>query len=214
MMTMTVTLKLACELFPRESEAVQETSVVPTANVAPEPGLHDHVILFEGVTWADYQRLLEIRGDRSAPRMSFLEGKLEIMSPSKWHERVKSNAGHLVVAWCEVRGVEISAYGSWTLEDETVERGVEADECFVLGDVARVVRIQPNAVASEVGAVDCDLAILQLRDRLVVVPFIVVEDRLKQERGRPVDSDDVSVRQPDFGPAAAGGDDLVTGVDR
>ena len=32
------------------------------------------------------------------------------------------------------RGVGLTPYGSWTLEDKAVERGVEPDECYVLGD--------------------------------------------------------------------------------
>jgi Uma2 family endonuclease len=53
----------------------------------------DHYVHLYGVTWADYLRLLEIRGDRSAPRMTYLEGTLEIMSPSRTHDEIKSYIG-------------------------------------------------------------------------------------------------------------------------
>lgn len=45
--------------------------------------VEDKIIILRGATWADYQRLLEMRGDRSAPRIAYLEGELEIMSPSR-----------------------------------------------------------------------------------------------------------------------------------
>jgi len=42
----------------------------------------DRIVLLEGATWGDFQRLLEIRGDRPVPRMAYLDGVLELMSPS------------------------------------------------------------------------------------------------------------------------------------
>jgi hypothetical protein len=39
----------------------------------------DHFVHLDGVTWADCERLLEIRGDHSAPRITYLAGTLEIL---------------------------------------------------------------------------------------------------------------------------------------
>jgi Uma2 family endonuclease len=94
----------------------------------------DHVVVLQDVTWADYQRILEIRGDRSAPRIAYSEGRLEIMSPSKDHEAIKSLIGCLLEVYCLETGVEFSTFGSWTLEDKAVSCGVEPDECYVFGD--------------------------------------------------------------------------------
>lgn len=96
----------------------------------------DHFVKLYGASWSDYQRLLELRGDRSAPRITYLEGTLEIMSPSRNHESIKSILGRLVEVWCLEHGVEFSTYGSWTLENEAAQRGVEPDECYVVGRVA------------------------------------------------------------------------------
>ncbi len=93
-------------------------------------------MILRGVTWADYQRLLEVRGDRSAPRLTYLEGRVEIMSPSRSHESIKSIIGCLVEVYCLERGIEFTTYGSWTLEDKAADRGAEPDECFVFGEVA------------------------------------------------------------------------------
>ena len=95
----------------------------------------DHFVHLPG-TWSDYQRLLELRGDRSAPRITFLEGVLEIMSPSRSHESIKSIIGRLVEVWCLEHNVEFSTYGSWTLEDKELDRGAEPDECYVFGVVS------------------------------------------------------------------------------
>ncbi|HEU4620176.1 MAG TPA: Uma2 family endonuclease [Gammaproteobacteria bacterium] len=93
----------------------------------------DHYVHLRGVTWDDYLRLLEIRGERSTPRMTYLEGTLEIMSPSRSHDEIKSYIGRLVEAWCLERNVEFTPYGSWTLKSKRDERGAEADECYVFG---------------------------------------------------------------------------------
>jgi Uma2 family endonuclease len=107
----------------------------------------DHIVVLDGVTGADYQRMREIRGDRSAPRIAYAEGRLEMMSPSRDHETLKSLIGRLVEVYCLEAGVEFSAYGSWTLEDKAVNHGVEPDECYVFGDLRAAPR--PD-LASEV----------------------------------------------------------------
>lgn len=97
----------------------------------------DQIIVLHDVTWDDYERLLEMRGDHSAPRISYLEGEVEIMSPSKDHEQIKSYIGFLLETWCVDRGVEVRPFGSWTLKKKKDKRGVEADECYVFGTEPR-----------------------------------------------------------------------------
>lgn len=89
--------------------------------------------MLRGVSWADYQRVMEIRGDHAAPRITYLDGQLEIMSPSKDHESRKSLIGRLVEVFCLEMGIDFSTYGSWTLEDKDVRAGAEPDECYVFG---------------------------------------------------------------------------------
>lgn len=115
--------------------AMSSPALAPDPSTAAPHDEGDQVIVLTGATWADYQRLLEVRGERPVPRISYLEGRLQLMSPSKRHELLKSMIGHLVVTYCLERGIDLTPYGSWTLEDKEVERGVEPDECFVLGDI-------------------------------------------------------------------------------
>lgn len=107
----------------------------------------DHFVHLSGATWADYERLLELRGDRSAPRITYLEGLIEIMSPSRSHESIKSIIGRLVEVWCLEHGMEFATYGSWTIGDRKVERGVEPDECYVFSAIAEP---EPPELAIEV----------------------------------------------------------------
>lgn len=108
--------------------------VVPALSSYDGVAHHDHIVVLHDATWADYERLLEMRGDHSAPRYAYLGGELEIMSPSRTHEAIKSVIGSLIEVWCLERGVEFRTLGSWTLKDRAVERGAEPDECYVFGD--------------------------------------------------------------------------------
>jgi len=95
----------------------------------------DHIVLLRSAAWSDYQRMLELRGERSVPRLAYLKGVLELMSPSREHEAIKSIIGRLVDVWCVEHGIEFNVYGSWTLESPEAERAVEPDECYVFDDV-------------------------------------------------------------------------------
>jgi Uma2 family endonuclease len=93
----------------------------------------DKIAVLSGLSWSDYQRMLELRGDASVPRFAYLKGQLEIMTPSLSHESIKSRIGCLVEVWCLESNVEFSPYGSWTLENKSAEGGLEPDECYVFG---------------------------------------------------------------------------------
>lgn len=94
----------------------------------------DHFVHLFGATWADYQRMLKLRGDdRSAPRITYFDGLLEIVTLSLAHELIKSVIGRLVETWCLEQDMEFSAAGSWTLQNKLKKAGLEPDECYVFG---------------------------------------------------------------------------------
>ena len=88
-------------------------------------------------SWAAYERILDRRGDHFAPRISYLDGDVEIMSASRDHEQIESYISRLLGTWCMDREIEFMPLGSWTLTDESKRSGVEADECFVFGTKKR-----------------------------------------------------------------------------
>lgn len=55
------------------------------------------------------------------------------MSPSRWHDGIKTTLARLIEAWAETRDVPIFGVGSWTLKDEAKNLGLEPDECYVGG---------------------------------------------------------------------------------
>ena len=107
----------------------------PHARAVPDADDVDHVVCLHDVSWSDYERILRVRGDHSAPRIAYLEGELEIMSPSHSHEVIKSFIGCLVETYCMENDIEFSPVGSWTLKERPKKRGAEPDECYVFGEV-------------------------------------------------------------------------------
>lgn len=107
---------------------------LPAPPSGGSPHLEDHFVHLGGVSWQDYEHVLAMRGDRSAPRIAYLDGVLEIMSPSIHHESVKSNVGRLLEVWMDERGFDYRKLGSWTLKKEESRKGADPDECYVLGD--------------------------------------------------------------------------------
>lgn len=100
-----------------------------------DPSTMDHFVHLH-VDWQGYEQLLAMRGENPVPRITYLNGLAELMSPSRYHEIDKKRFARLLEAWSEVAGVPLEGYGSWTLKDKAVDRGAEADECYTVRRVA------------------------------------------------------------------------------
>ena len=110
----------------------------------------DQHVLLHDVSWEQYVALAESRGESASPRLTYLEGELEIMSPSNRHERAKTLIARLVEAFDEEREVGLVGLGSTTFRRQAKERGLEPDECYCLGaskespDLAIEVALRPS----------------------------------------------------------------------
>lgn len=103
---------------------------VQPPEITAEP---DQRVRFHGVTWEGYESLLAIRGEKSVPRITYLAGEVELMSPSLDHEHIAKMLARLLEAYAEETGLSLNGYGSWTIKEEALERGLEPDECCCLG---------------------------------------------------------------------------------
>ena len=99
-----------------------------------DPSSVDHRVVLHGVSWEQYEAILAIRGDEGGTRLTYLQGELEIMTPSRQHETLKTLFGRLLEAYAEEAGIELNGAGSWTIRSAPKERGLEPDECYVIGD--------------------------------------------------------------------------------
>lgn len=108
---------------PQPSPTVRPGEYIPTA---------DQRVVVYGVSWAHYEAHLAMRGEGSVPRIAYLRGTLELMSPSRDHERITSWIGRLIEVYAEERDVQLAPYRSWTLKHPD-QAGAEPDECYVFG---------------------------------------------------------------------------------
>lgn len=90
----------------------------------------DSVLTQHGVSWDEYEELLETVGDASGLRISYDEGRLQIMTLSQRHERYSTLIGRMVDRVSRVLRIKILFYGSTTMRKQRKQKGVEPDGCF------------------------------------------------------------------------------------
>jgi len=100
----------------------------------PGPPTHrDQVVVLYRIPWAQYDGLCIARENTAGPRMAYLDGALEIMSPSPRHEYEKTLIARLVEAYAEEEGLSLNGFGSTTYRRKVKEAGLEPDECYCIG---------------------------------------------------------------------------------
>jgi Uma2 family endonuclease len=92
----------------------------------------DQRITLYDVSWSDFELILKIRGDRAGVRVTYLNGVLELMSPSVDHEGIKTTIGRLLETYAMERDIPLNGFGSWTLKNAVRARGVEPDQCYTV----------------------------------------------------------------------------------
>ncbi|GMR22282.1 MAG: Uma2 family endonuclease [Acidobacteriota bacterium] len=95
-------------------------------------------VMLHDVSWRTYESLLEDFVDRSSPRLTYDQGTLEIMSPTKQHEELNRILALLVDTASDELGLDVQSLGSTTFRREDLGRGFEPDSCFYFAEAARV----------------------------------------------------------------------------
>jgi Uma2 family endonuclease len=91
------------------------------------------------VPWEDYERLLEELEDRPGFRVTYDQGRLEIMSPRPKHERYKSFLDRMIIAVADYLDVNVEPCGSTTWKKEQDGKGTEPDNCYYVANADRVI---------------------------------------------------------------------------
>ncbi len=86
-------------------------------------------LLLDAVPWRSYEYLLRAFDERRI-RITYDRGRLEIMTVSVKHERIKHLLGLLIVTLAIELGQNIAGGGSMTFKRRKKRRGLEPDECF------------------------------------------------------------------------------------
>jgi len=97
-----------------------------------------HQLLIKDVSWPAYKRILAELGDNRSSRIAYSQGMLEIMAPLPEHEVAKVIIGDLVKALLEELDLEFWSLGSTTFDKESMDAGVEPDDCFYIQNEARI----------------------------------------------------------------------------
>ena len=106
-----------------------ETLLNPDENL---PGSEVRYIT-DKVSWEYYETLLTQLGDSLEFRLTYLDGILEVMSPSRNHERIKTLIGDLLRIYFLETDTEYYPTGSMTLRNPEQRGGTEPDESYCIG---------------------------------------------------------------------------------
>lgn len=112
----------------------------------------EQVFISNEVSWQVYESLLESIGD-DYPGISitYLEGTLEIMSPSRRHEFNKKIIALLIESYFLETDIDFYPLGSTTFREQTVARGIEPDECYCINSEKSVPDIAIEVVVTSGG---------------------------------------------------------------
>ena len=101
----------------------------PSARHVTAPPASPQLFTLENVRWGTYERLLHDL-DGQHVRITYDRGRMVLMSPLPWHERVKRLIGRMIELACLELAIPISSLGSTTWKRKDLNRGLEADECY------------------------------------------------------------------------------------
>ena len=96
-------------------------------------------LLVEDVNWQQFESILAELGERRASRLSYSNGRLEIMVPLPEHEKAKEIIGDMVKILLEAQQIAFESLGSTTLKNERMSQAVEPDTCFYIQNQAAVI---------------------------------------------------------------------------
>jgi Uma2 family endonuclease len=90
----------------------------------------DSVLIQHGVSWEEYEELLESVGEAGSLRISYDKGTLQIMSPSSKHENRAILIERMVDVLSFRRRIKVLFFGSTTIKKHRAQKGAEPDACF------------------------------------------------------------------------------------
>lgn len=89
-------------------------------------------VLLENITWHTFKTMLVEMGSNRTNRITYDQGKIEIMTPQKPHESSNRLIEVFVGVLCEELGLEVNRVGSLTLTRDDLEYGAEPDSSYYI----------------------------------------------------------------------------------
>lgn len=94
-------------------------------------------ITIPDVTWQDFEQILTDLGEKRNVRVTYYQGRLELMSPLAIHERPHRIIADIVKAILEIEERDWEDFGSTTLKRPLIA-GIEPDTCFYIDNASQV----------------------------------------------------------------------------
>ncbi len=104
-------------------------TLTPTRVAVPS----DQRVVLRNISWEMYEQLRDVRANWNL-RMTYNQGVLEIMSPSRFHDLDKRLIGRMIETMTEEFNIPISSGGSTTYKSELLQKGLEPDECYYVAN--------------------------------------------------------------------------------
>jgi len=135
----------------------------------PETPTKSSGVVFDDVTWDDYEAMIRIVGERPI-RVTYDQGTMEVYMPSLGHERDSYLLGRMVDTLTEELGITAEGGGTARHKRQDLDKGAEPDQCYWLHERALLIRNKS----------ELDLSVDPVPDLVIEVDVTSVSvDRLK-----------------------------------
>ncbi|NOT59977.1 MAG: Uma2 family endonuclease [Acidobacteria bacterium] len=96
------------------------------------------VAMLNYISWATYEALLKALDEQPRYRLSYDEGRLEIMTVSAEHEKPAGLLPHLILVLAEEMDVEFLSLWSTTMRKQKKAKGADPDDCYYFKNFKKV----------------------------------------------------------------------------
>jgi Uma2 family endonuclease len=147
----------------------------------------DKLFICSSTSWDEYEAILQQKANSSAYRISFLNGVLKIMSPSRNHEIIKDFIYLLIISYCDAIELDYYPIGSTTLKQKDKSVGKEPDTSFCFNSLKQVPDLAVEVIFSSDSIEDLEkyqkLGVQEvwfwINDRLEI--YVLIDDNYQQQ---------------------------------
>src|SRR6516162_1099678 len=97
------------------------------------------VLTLDDVSWKEYELILEEFEERPDLRITYDQGRLDIVTTSRAHERRNRFVVQMVWLLADHFNVEVEDIGGTTEKRKREQKGTEPDTSFYIGDLERTI---------------------------------------------------------------------------
>jgi Uma2 family endonuclease len=98
----------------------------------------DTIVMFHGVSWEEYEELLQRLDETAGLRISYDDGTLQVMTISSIHENYIRFIEKLMGVLQVRLRVEIRSFGSATMKNKRRKKANEPDACFYVQSASKI----------------------------------------------------------------------------